>query len=30
MVVGTIAFGAVYHALRRLAHEHHSAMLNAR
>ena len=27
MVVGTVVFGAVFDALRRLAHEHHSAML---
>ena len=27
MVVGTVVFGAVFDALRRLAHEHHSAIL---
>jgi DNA-binding transcriptional MerR regulator len=27
MVVGSIVFGAIFDALRRLAHEHHSAML---
>jgi hypothetical protein len=26
MVVGTVVFGAVFDALRRLAHEHHSAV----
>ena len=30
MVVGSIVFGAIFDALRRLAHEHHSAMLARR
>jgi DNA-binding transcriptional MerR regulator len=30
MVVGSIIFGAIFDALRRLAHEHHSAMLAPR
>ncbi len=30
MVVGTVVFGAVFDALRRLAHEHHSAALERR
>ena len=30
MVVGTVVFGAVFDALRRLAHEHHSAASEAR
>lgn len=30
MVVGTVVFGAVFDALRRLAHEHHSGMLASR
>jgi DNA-binding transcriptional MerR regulator len=30
MVVGSIVFGAIFDALRRLAHEHHSALLASR
>ena len=29
MVLGTVVFEAVFNALRRLAHEHHSAILGA-
>ena len=30
MVIGSIVFGAIFQALRRLAHEHHSAILAPR
>jgi hypothetical protein len=30
MVVGSIVFGAIFVALRRLAHEHHSATVPPR